>query len=223
MPHSMNAITQTIEVGGKTIHIETGRLAKQATGSVVVRMGDTMVLTTVVVADGVREGQSFFPLTVDYREKYSAAGKFPCGFLKRENRPSDKEVLTSRVIDRTIRPLFPDGFINEVQIITGVYSADFEIDADMLGGVGASAALSVTGAPFDGPTAHVRVGRVDGEFVLFPTKSERAESDFDLVVAGKEDALVMVEGEMDEVSEADMMDAFDFAHNAIKTIIAGIK
>ncbi|MEL7361670.1 MAG: polyribonucleotide nucleotidyltransferase, partial [Bacteroidota bacterium] len=219
----MNAITQTIEVGGKTIHIETGRLAKQATGSVVVRLGDTMVLTTVVVADDVREGQSFFPLTVDYREKYSAAGKFPGGFLKRENRPSDKEVLTSRLIDRTIRPLFPDGFINEVQIITGVYSADFEIDADMLGGVGASAALSVTGAPFDGPTAHVRVGRVDGEFVLFPTKSERAESDFDLVVAGKEDALVMVEGEMDEVSEDAMMDAFDFAHDAIKTIIAGIK
>jgi polyribonucleotide nucleotidyltransferase len=218
----MKGITHTIDIGsGKEITLETGRLAKQAGGAVVVRMGDTMVLCTAVLDRNVREGQSFFPLTCDYREKYSAAGMFPGGFLKRENRPSDKEVLSSRLIDRTIRPLFPDGFRNEVQVLTSVYSADQEVDADILAGVGSSAALVLAGAPFDGPTAHVRVGRVNGEWIINPTISERRGSDFDLVVAGKHDSIVMVEGELKEVSEEDMLEALDFAHEAIKKLCAG--
>ena len=218
----MNAITHSIEVAGKTLHLETGKLAKQAHGSVVTSLGDTMVLSTAVISSDVREGQSFFPLTVDYRERYSAAGSFPGGFMKREARPTDKEVLTSRLIDRTLRPLFPDGFRNEVQVLNFLLSADIEIDADGIAGVGSSAALMLSGGPFAGPTAHVRVGRVDGEFILYPSKEERAESDFDLLVAGKADAIVMVEGEMLEVSEADMVAALDFAHAHIKTICAGL-
>ncbi|MEM1043840.1 MAG: polyribonucleotide nucleotidyltransferase [Bacteroidota bacterium] len=215
----MNAITQTVDIGhGKTITLETGRLAKQAGGSVVVRQGDTMVLCTAVIDKNAREGQHFFPLTVDYRERFSAGGKFPGGFLKREGRPSDKETLTSRLIDRTIRPLFPDGFRNEVQALCFVLSADPEVDADVIAGLGASAALNLTGGPFDGPTAHVRVGRVGGEWIINPTKEEREQGDFDLVVAGKEDAIVMVEGEMDEASEDDMLAALDFGHEVIKRL-----
>ncbi|MEL6716107.1 MAG: polyribonucleotide nucleotidyltransferase, partial [Planctomycetota bacterium] len=216
------AITQTIEVGGKTLSIETGKLAKQADGSVVIRLGDTVILSTAVTMNEAREGQHFFPLTVDYRERFSAKGAFPGGFFKREGRPTDKETLTSRLIDRTIRPLFPDGFRNEVQVLNFVLSADEEIDGDVVAGVGSSAALALSGSPFDGPTAHVRVGRVDGEMVLYPTVSERAESDIDLIVAGKADAIVMVEGEMDEISEDDMVAALEFAHEGIKTIVAGI-
>ena len=218
------AIIQEISLpGGRTLRLETGRLAKQANGAVVVSLGDTMSLCTAVLAEDVREGQNFFPLTVDYREKYAAGGMFPGGFIKREGRPSDKDVLTSRLIDRTIRPLFPDGFRNEVQILCSTISADPEIDADAISGVGASAALYITGAPFDGPTAHVRVGRVDGEFIVYPTKAERAESDFDLVVAGKAESIVMVEGEMKEVSEEDMVAALDFAHEQIKPIVKAIQ
>ncbi|MEM1054892.1 MAG: polyribonucleotide nucleotidyltransferase [Bacteroidota bacterium] len=216
------AITQTIEVGGKTLTIETGKLAKQADGSVVIRLGDTVILSTAVTMKDAREGQHFFPLTVDYRERFSAKGAFPGGFFKREGRPTDKETLTSRLIDRTIRPLFPDGFRNEVQVLNFVLAADEEIDGDVVAGVGSSAALALSGSPFDGPTAHVRVGRVDGEMILYPTVSERAESDIDLIVAGKADAIVMVEGEMDEISEDDMVAALQFAHDGIKTIVAGI-
>lgn len=218
----MKGITTTIAFGdGKEITLETGRLAKQAGGSIVARQGDTMVLCTVVLDKNVREGQSFFPLTVDYREKYSAAGMFPGGFMKREGRPTDKEVLSSRLVDRTVRPLFPDGFRNEVQVLCSVISADPQIDADVVAGVGASAALVLAGAPFDGPTAHVRIARVDGQWIVNPSRDERGQSDFDLVVAGKEDAIVMVEGEMLEVSEDDMVDALDFAHEAIKTLCRG--
>ena len=216
------AITQTIEVGGKTLTLETGKLAKQADGAVVTRLGDTVTLSTAVTDKKAKDGQHFFPLTVDYRERFSAKGAFPGGFFKREGRPTDKETLTSRLIDRTIRPLFPDGFRNEVQVLNYVLSADEEMDADVVAGIGSSAALSLSGSPFDGPTAHVRVGRVDGEFVLFPTVAERAASDFDLVVAGKADAIAMVEGEMDEVSEDDMVAALEFGFDAIKTIVAGI-
>ncbi len=218
----MNAITQTIEVGGKTLTLETGKLAKQADGAVVVRLGDTMVLCTAVTAPEPRPGQDFFPMSVEYRERFSAGGKFPGGFIKREGRLSDKETISSRLVDRTLRPLFPDGFRNEVQLMCSVLSADVEIDADVLAGVGASAALHLSGAPFAGPTAHVRLGRVDGEFVLYPTKEERAESDLDLIVAGKADALVMVEGEMREVSEDDTIAALAFAHGHIQTICAAI-
>ena len=206
---------------GRTISLETGRLAKQADGAIVARLGDTMVLATAVLANEVKEGQSFFPLTVEYREKFSSSGKIPGGFIKREGRSNDKEILTSRLIDRTLRPLFGDGFFNEVQIIIYVLSADDENDADVLAGVAASAALLCAGAPFDGPTASVRVGRIDGEFVINPTLEQFAESDFNLVVAGKSDAIVMVEGEMVEVTEEEMLEAFDLAHEAIKIICEG--
>lgn len=214
---------KTIEFAeGKSLTLETGRLAKLADGAVVARQGDTMVLCTAVAAKSARPGQHFFPLTVDYREKYSAGGKIPGGFIKREGRPTDKEVLSSRLIDRCIRPLFPDGYRNEVQIIAYVLSADDQYDADVLAGTAASAALSLTGAPFEGPTAEVRIGRVDGEFIVNPTFEELEEGDFNLVVAGKADAIMMVEGEMLEVSEDEMMDALDIAHEAIKKLVRGI-
>ncbi len=213
------AIIKEIEIApGKVITLETGRLARQASGAVVTRIGDTMVLSTAVVTDSVREGQSWFPLTVDYREKFSSAGKIPGGFIKREGRPSDKEVLTSRLVDRAIRPLFADGFLNEVQIICYVLSADDENDADVLAAIGASAALMLGGAPFGGPIAEVRVGRIDGRYVVNPTISELAESDINLIVAGRKDAIVMVEGETKEVSEDDVLEALDVAHDAIKAL-----
>ncbi len=215
------AIIREIEFApGKVLSLETGRLAKQASGAVVARMGDTMVLCTVVVNKSAREGQPFFPLTVEYREKFSAAGKFPGGFIKREGRPTDKEVLTCRLIDRPVRPLFPDGFMNEVQIIASVISADEENDADMIAAVGSSAALMLSGAPFAGPIAEVRVGRVDGQFIVNPSLAELEDSDMNLVIAGKHDAVVMVEGDMDEASEDDMLEAFDVGHEAIKKLCA---
>ena len=216
------AIIQEVEIApGKVISLETGRLAKQAGGAVVARMGDTMVLCTAVLATEAREGQSFFPLTVDYREKFSAGGKIPGGFIKREGRSTDKETLSSRIIDRSIRPLFGDNFFNEVQIICSVMSADDQNDGDVVAGVGASAALMLAGAPYDGPIAHVRVGRVEGELVVNPTIEELAGSDINLVVAGKMDAIVMVEGEMDEVSEEDMLAALAHGHEAIKLLCQG--
>ncbi len=218
------ATTQEIEFApGRFITLETGKLAKQANGAVVARLGDTMVLATAVLAPEAKEFQSFFPLTVEYREKFSSAGKIPGGFIKREGRSNDKEILTSRLTDRTIRPLFPDGFFNEVQIIVYVLSADDDNDADVLSGVAASAALLCAGAPFDGPTASVRIGRVEGEFVVNPTIEEIEASDINLIVAGKEDAIVMVEGEMDEVTELEMLEAFDIAHDAIKVLCRGQK
>ena len=186
----------------------------------VVRLGDTMVLCTAVLSQEVRAGQSFFPLTVEYREKFSAGGKIPGGFIKREGRPTDKEVLSSRLADRALRPLFPDGFLHETQIIAYVISADDQYNADVLAGVGASAALMLAGAPFDGPIAEVRVARVDEAFVVNPTIQETADSDMDLVVAGKEDAIVMVEGEMQEVGEEDLLEALDVAHEAIRKLCA---
>ncbi len=218
----MQGLKQTIEFApGKEITLETGRLAKQADGAIVARMGDTMVLCTAVISRDVRPGQDFFPLTVDYREKFSAGGKIPGGFIKREGRPTDKEVLSSRLIDRCIRPNFPDGFINEVQIIASVISADEDYDADVIAGTAASAALILTGAPFDGPLGEVRIGRVDGEYIVNPTLTDLESSDFNLVVAGKEDAIVMVEGEMDEVTEEEIVEALDIAHAAIRKLIAG--
>lgn len=205
---------------GKVLSLETGRLAKQASGAVVARMGDTMVLCTVVVNKSAREGQPFFPLTVEYREKFSAAGKFPGGFIKREGRPTDKEVLTCRLIDRPVRPLFPEGFMNETQIILSVISADEENDADMIAAVGASASLMLSGAPFAGPIAEVRVGRVNGEFIVNPSLAELEDSDMNLVIAGKHEAIVMVEGDMDEASEEDMLAAFEVGHEAIKKLCA---
>ncbi len=206
---------------GQFIEIETGRLAKQAGGAVVVRQGDTMVLCTAVVSNSVKEGQSFFPLTVDYREKFAAGGKIPGGFIKREGRSTDKEVISSRLVDRAIRPLFPNGFFHEVQIILYVLSADERYDADVLAGVGASAALCMTGAPFQGPIAEVRVGRIGGEFVVNPDMKELKQGDFNLVLGGTEEAIVMVEGEMNEVSEEEMVEALEVGHQAIRKLCAG--
>lgn len=215
----MKATIQSAEFApGKSLTLETGLLAKQASGSVLVRQGDTTVLCTAVMSTDVRDGQSFFPLTVDYRERFAAGGKMPGGFIKREGRPTDKEVLSSRLVDRSLRPLFPDGMRNEVQIICNVMSADPDIDADVLAGTGASAALMLSGAPFLGPIAQVRVGRIDGEYVVNPTISSLDDSDINLVVSGKLDSIVMVEGEMLEISEDEMLEALDVAHEAIKKL-----
>jgi len=217
----IEATTEEIEfVPDRTLSLETGRLAKQADGSVVSRMGDTMVLSTATLSDTVRES-NFFPLTVDYREKFAAGGKVPGGFIKREGRPTDKETLTARLIDRAVRPLFPDGFYHDVHVVNYVISAGQEYDADVVAGVGSSAALMLSGAPFQGPFAEVRVGRIDGELVINPTMEQTEESDIDLVVAGKEDALVMVEGEADEISEESMIEALDAAHKSIRRICKG--
>lgn len=200
---------------GKTLSVETGRIAKQADGAVVVRMGDTMVLCTAVSAKEPREGQDFFPLTVDLRESFSAGGKFPGGFVKREGRPSEKEVLSSRLIDRTLRPLFPKGYVNDTQVICSVLSSDGENDGDVLGGFGASAALHISDAPFQGPSAEVRVGRVDGEFIINPTITELKKSDIDMIVGGTADSVLMIEGEMEEISEEEMLAAIKAGHESI--------
>ncbi|MGK7370419.1 MAG: polyribonucleotide nucleotidyltransferase [Candidatus Halalkalibacterium sp. M3_1C_030] len=200
---------------GKTLSVETGRIAKQADGCVTVRMGDTMVLCTAVSAKEPKPGQDFFPLTVDLRESFSAGGKFPGGFIKREGRPSEKEILSSRLIDRTIRPLFPKKYRCETQIICSVLSSDGENDGDVLGGFGASAALHISDAPFEGPSAEVRVGRVDGEFIINPTVSELKNSDIDMIVGGTAESVLMMEGEMEEISEAEMLDAIKAAHESI--------
>lgn len=212
-------VTKSIEIGGKILSIETGRYAKQANGSVMVRYGDTMVLVTAVAAETPAEGQDFFPLQVEYREKASAAGKFPGGFIKREGKPSEKEVLSARLIDRPIRPLFPESFFNETQIVASVFSYDGENDPDVLGAVGASAALAISNIPFEGPIGEVRVGRVNGAWVVNPTHQQLNESDIELVVAGTDDSIMMVEGEAREASENDMLEALRFAHQEIKKIV----
>lgn len=204
---------------GKTLSIETGRLAKQADGAAVARMGDTMVLCTAVSAKEAKPGQGFFPLTVDLRESFSAGGRFPGGFIKREGRPSEKEILSSRLIDRSLRPLFPKGYYNETQVICTVISSDGEHDGDVLGGVGASTALHISDIPFEGgPMAEVRVGRVDGEFIINPTITELKESDIDMIVGGTADSVIMIEGEMDEISEKQMLEAIKAAHEAIQKL-----
>ena len=214
--------TREISVGGRTISIETGRLAKQADGAVVVRSGDTMVLVTACAAANPREGIDFLPLTVDYKEYTYASGRIPGGFFKREGKPTEKEVLTSRLIDRPIRPLFPNGWRRETQVIALVLSADTENDSDVLAITGASAALALSGIPFTRTIAGVRVGLVNGEFVINPTFAQRKESRLDLIVAGSKDAIVMVEAGAKEVTEEDVVQALEKAHAAIKEIIAGI-
>ena len=206
-------------VGGKQISIETGFLAKQASGSVVVRIGDTMTLVAVVAGPG-REGLDFFPLTVDYREKTYAAGKFPGGFIKREGRPTTKEILTSRLIDRPIRPLFPESYRDEVQIQAGPISADRQNDPDVLSMIGASAALVLARVPFFGPVGAIRLGRVDGQLVAFPTAEEMEESDLDLIVSSTEKAIVMIEGFGEELPEPEMGDAIMEAHRLNQELIA---
>ncbi len=215
--------TRTISLGRQTLSIETGRLAKQADGAVLVRSGDTVVLVTACAAQAAREGIDFLPLTVDYREYTYASGRIPGGFFKREGKPSEKEVLTSRFIDRPIRPLFPSGWRHETQVIALVLSADTENDSDVLAITGASAALALSSIPFTRTIAGVRVGLVDGEFIINPTFEQRRASRLDLIVAGSKDAIVMVEAGAKEVSEEEILKALALAHDAIRTIIAGIE
>jgi len=207
------------DFAGRKLVLETGRMAKQASGSVLVQFGDTMVLAAVTVSPNV-SSLPFFPLTVEYREKTYAAGKIPGGFLKREGRPSDKEILACRLIDRSIRPLFPEGFKNEVQVFVTVVSADQENDADILGLVAASAALSISEVPWDGPIAAVRVGRMEGHWILNPTFQQLEFSTVDLVVSGTPDSIVMVEGGSLEVSEPEMLEALKVAQKGIKDLAA---
>ncbi len=212
-------VTKELEFGGKKFSIETGRYARQANGAVMVRYADTMILVTAVASEEAKEDQDFFPLQVEYREKSAAAGKFPGGYIKREGRPSEKEILSARLIDRPIRPLFPENFKNETQIIALVLSHDGENDADVLGAVGASAALCISNIPFDGPMASVRVGRVNGELIINPTFTQLKDSDFEILVAGTDDSIMMVEGEAKEISEQEFLEALKFAHNAVKQLI----
>jgi polyribonucleotide nucleotidyltransferase len=207
-----------LELAGRTLSIETGKLAKQADGAVIVQYGETVVLGTVVHAEP-REGLDFFPLTVDYREKLAAAGKFPGGFRKREGAPNQKEVLTMRNIDRPIRPLFPKGYIDEVQIQCWVLAADGQNEPDVLAGIAASAALAISSVPFQGPVGNVRVGRVDGQLVLMPTAAQADYSDLDLLLCGHKDGLNMIEVGACEIGEAEMLKAIEFGNEAVQKIV----
>ncbi|HXR27660.1 MAG TPA: hypothetical protein VN771_07335, partial [Candidatus Baltobacteraceae bacterium] len=211
-------VSLSTEVGGRTLTIESGRLARLAGGSVTVRYGDTLVLGTANRSDP-RPGLDFFPLTVDFEERMYAAGKIPGGFIKRESRPSEAAILAARMTDRPIRPLFPSGYKDDIQVVITVLSTDQENDPDVLGTIAASAALSISEIPFQGPVAAVRVGRIDGEFVLNPTFSQLDESELDLVVAGTRDAIMMVEAGAKILPEAVMAEAILFGHRALAPII----
>ena len=213
----------TAALGDKQITIETGKLAKQADGAVTVQLGETVIVVAAVAATKAKPGQDFFPLTVDYREKAAAAGKFPGGYFKREGRPTEKEILTCRLTDRPIRPLFPKGWYNEVQVQTVLLSADGENDPDILSIIGASAALMVSDIPWDGPLGAVRVGRVGGKFIANPTHAEQAESDLDLVYVGNDKDIVMYEGAANEITEADFNAALVYAQEVIQPIIVAQK
>lgn len=213
----MNAISKTFQLpDGRVISIETGKLAKQADGSVIVKMGDTMLLATVVARKEAEENVDFMPLTVEYREKYAAAGRFPGGFFKRETRPSDYEILIARLVDRALRPLFPEDFHAEVQVIITLISADKNVPPDALACLAASSALTVSDIPFNGPISEVRVGRLNGQLVINPTLSDLVEADLDIMVGASAENIVMVEGEMKEISEDEMIAALDLAHESIK-------
>nr|Q3APY4.1 RecName: Full=Polyribonucleotide nucleotidyltransferase; AltName: Full=Polynucleotide phosphorylase; Short=PNPase [Chlorobium chlorochromatii CaD3] len=213
-------VQKSIDLGhGRILSIETGKMAKQADGAAIVRLGDTMVLATVVSSKKTPPlGQDFFPLQVEYREKYSAAGRFPGGFFKREGRPSEKEILSARLIDRALRPLFPDGYYYETQIIISVISSDQVNDGDVLGGLAASAAIMVSDIPFQNPMSEVRVGRVNGLYIINPDVNELKESDIDMCIGGTNDTICMLEGEMNEISETEMLEAIQFGHTAIRKL-----
>ncbi|HYC45929.1 MAG TPA: polyribonucleotide nucleotidyltransferase [Burkholderiales bacterium] len=215
----MKRVTKTLNWGGRSLTLETGEIARQATGAVLVNMEDTVVLVTVVAAREAKPGQDWFPLTVDYQERTYAAGKIPGGFFKREGRPSEKEILTSRLIDRPIRPLFPEGFFNEVQIIATVMSSNNEVDSDIPAMIGASAALAIAGIPFDGPIGAARVGYANGQYILNPTATELKTSQLDLVVAGTQQAVLMVESEAHELPEDVMLGSVVFGHEQMQAVI----
>jgi len=217
-----NKVTKTFQYGQHSVTLETGEIARQASGAVMVSVEDTVILATVVARKDAKPGQDFFPLTVDYVEKTYAAGRIPGGFFKREGRPSEKETLTSRLIDRPIRPLFPEGYLNEVQVIIHVLSVNPEIDPDIPAMIGASAALCIAGIPFNGPIGAARVGYIDGQYVLNPLVSQLAGSKMDLVVAGTETAVLMVESEAQELSEEIMLGAVVFGHDHMKAVIDAI-
>ena len=219
----MKSIKKSFQFGDQPVTIETSEIARQADGAVLVNMGDTVVLVTAVGVREAKEGQDFFPLTVNYQEKSYAAGKIPGGFFKREGRPSEKETLTSRLIDRPIRPLFPKGFKNEVQVIANVVSMNTEIDADIPAMIGASAALAISGIPFEGPIGAAKVAYIDGDYVLNPTFSQLRQSDLELVVAGTENAVLMVESEANILSEQVMLGAVMFGHRQMQVVIQAIK
>jgi polyribonucleotide nucleotidyltransferase len=214
--------TVSIEWGGQTLTLETGKVARQADGAIMATLGETVVLCAVTAAKSVKEGQDFFPLTVHYQEKYSAAGRIPGGFFKRERGATEKETLVSRLIDRPIRPLFPEGFYNEINAIAQVLSYDGENEPDILAMVAASAALTISGVPFMGPIGAARVGYVDGEYILNPTDEQVAAGDLDLVVAATYDAVMMVESEANELSEEIMLGAVLFAHDACREVVKAI-
>ena len=211
----MNIVKKSITTGGKEISIETGKLAKQADGAVVLRMGDTMILATVVAAKDAKDGVDFLPLTVDYKEKFAADGRIPGGFFRREARPSEREILVMRIVDRALRPLFPDDYHAEVQLMMQLIAYDGVNSPDALVGFAASAALAVSDIPFNGPMSEVRVGRIDGQFIINPTLDEMSKSDIDCIIAGTKENIVMVEGEMKEISEADMVEIIKIAHESI--------
>lgn len=217
-----NKVTKTFQYGQHQVTLETGEIARQASGAVVVSIEDTVVLATVVARKDAKPGQDFFPLTVDYIEKTYAAGRIPGGFFKREGKPSEKETLTSRLIDRPIRPLFPEGYLNEVQVIVHVLSVNPEIDPDIAAMIGSSAALSIAGIPFNGPVGAARVGYIDGQYVLNPTTTQLKSSQLDLVVAGTETAVLMVESEAQQLSEEVMLGAVVFGHEQSKAVINAI-
>src|SRR5881398_749018 len=209
----------SVQVEAQRIHIETGKLAKQADGAVTVQLGETIVVVAAVAATSAKPGQDFFPLTVDYREKAAAAGRFPGGYFKREGRPTEKEILTSRLTDRPIRPLFPQGYFYDTQVISILLSADGENDPDILALNGASVALCVSDIPFAGPIGAVRIGRINGEFVANPTHTEREKSDLDLVYVGTENDVIMIEGAAHEVPEEEFVKALEFAHGHAREMI----
>src|SRR6478736_6491027 len=214
----------TVELaGGKRLVFETGRMAKQASGAALVSTGETVVLATAVASPDPREGIDFFPLTVEYREFTYAGGRIPGGFIKREGRPSEKEILTSRQIDRPIRPLFPEAFRNETQVVAFVYSADKENDPDVLGINGASCALALSDIPFHGPVGAVRIGIVDDQFIVNPTYAEREKSLLNTMVVGTKDGITMIESGAKQIEEERVVDAIEFAHGEIKKICAGIE
>ena len=213
----------SVDVKDLGIKISTGSIAKQASGSVTISLGDTNLLVTVTAAGALRDGQDFFPLTVDYRESFAAAGRFPGGYFKREGRPSEKEILTSRLCDRPLRPLFPKGFMNEVQVIGLVLSTDLVNDPDVLMVNGASAALLCSDIPWNGPVGCVRIGEIDGNFVVNPTHDQMLDSTLDLIYVGSEKEMMMIEGSAEQCPEARFLEALEFAHGEIQKVIAAQK
>src|SRR3954471_12806588 len=220
---SQIGITHTFNLAdGRSITLETGKLAKQADGSVVVKMGDTMLLATVVSNKDAKEGTDFLPLSVDYQEKFASAGRFPGGFFKREARLSDYEILISRLVDRALRPLFPEDYHADTQVLISLISGDKSTAPDVLPCLAASAAISISDIPFNGPVSEVRVGKIDGKLVINPSVEELAKSSLDMIIAASAKDIMMVEGEMKEISESEMLEAIKFAHETIKLQINAI-